>query len=90
HGSAWATLVCYFTLALLSYLFGQRYYKIPYEPGRIGVMILAALGVFFISTYTSAIDGAWMYVVHIILLGLFGALVLLIEPSLRSVFPRRS
>ncbi|MFP4690569.1 MAG: polysaccharide biosynthesis C-terminal domain-containing protein [Bacteroidales bacterium] len=90
HGSAWATLVCYFTLALLSYLFGQRYYKIPYEPGRIGVMILAALGVFYISTYTSAIDGAWMYVVHIILLGLFGALVLLIEPSLRSVFPRRS
>lgn len=90
HGSAWATLVCYFTLALLSYLFGQRYYRIPYEVGRIGLMIVAALGVFFVSTYTSAIDGAWMYVVHILLLGFFGGLVLLIEPSLRSVFPRRS
>lgn len=85
HGSAWATLVCYFTLALLSYLFGQRYLKIPYELGRIGAMIVAALGVFFISTFTSDIPGVWMYLVHLGLLGVFALVILLIEPSLRSV-----
>ena len=85
HGSAWATLVCYFTLAFLSYLFGQRYFKIPYELGRIGVMIAAALGVFFISTFTSDIPGVWMYFAHLGLLGVFALVILLIEPSLRSV-----
>ena len=84
HGSAWATLVCYFTLALLSYLFGQRYYKIPYQLGRIGVMIAAALGVFFLSTYTSGISGLWMYLVHLGLLGVFAIVMFIAEPSLRT------
>ncbi len=89
HGSAWATLVCYFTLALLSYLFGQRYYKIPYELRKIGVMLASALGVYFLSTFTAAISGLWMYLVHIGLLGVFAIIMLFAEPSLRAALRSR-
>ena len=34
-GSAWATLICYFTMALTSYVFSRKYYYIPYEKTKI-------------------------------------------------------
>ncbi len=30
-GSAWATLVCYFSMAVISYLYGQKYFKVNYS-----------------------------------------------------------
>jgi O-antigen/teichoic acid export membrane protein len=30
-GAAWATLACYFSMAVFSYLLGQKHYKIPYD-----------------------------------------------------------
>jgi O-antigen/teichoic acid export membrane protein len=29
--AAWVTLICYFTMAALSYIIGQKYYKVPYN-----------------------------------------------------------
>jgi O-antigen/teichoic acid export membrane protein len=34
-GSAWATLLCYAAMMLLSYLMGQRHYPVPYKVGRM-------------------------------------------------------
>jgi len=85
HGSAWATLVCYFSLAALSYLFGQRHYKIPYDIGRIFLLIMAALGVYFISYITAGLPALWMYPAHLALLLLFALLAARIYPSLRSI-----
>ena len=42
-GSAWATLVCYGSMAVLSYVLGQKFYKIPYDLQRmVGYPLLAA------------------------------------------------
>ncbi len=42
EGAAWATLISYGGMMVLSYLLGQRHYRIPYQTGRIVlVMILA-------------------------------------------------
>lgn len=35
YGAAWATLLCYFSIAAASYLTGQYHYPIPYRMGRI-------------------------------------------------------
>lgn len=44
EGAAWATLASYGGMMLLSYILGQRVYPIPYQTGRIVlVMILAFL-----------------------------------------------
>ena len=43
-GAAWATLICYASMALLSYLLGQKHFPVPYDLGRLlGYPLLAVL-----------------------------------------------
>lgn len=43
-GAAWSTFICYAAMAVISYLWGQKHYPIPYNVGRVlGYM---AAGVF--------------------------------------------
>jgi O-antigen/teichoic acid export membrane protein len=44
QGSAWATLICYFSMAGLSYLLGNHYYPVPYPLWKIGCYVLIGLG----------------------------------------------
>lgn len=48
-GSAWATLLCYFSMALFCYISGRKYYHIPYPLGRLGVYFLISTILLFIS-----------------------------------------
>jgi O-antigen/teichoic acid export membrane protein len=45
-GAAWATLACYASMALVSYLLGQRYYPVPYDIPRILGYMLLGLGIY--------------------------------------------
>lgn len=45
-GAAWATLVCYFAMAVLSYLLGQKYYPIPYDLKRLFAYPLIVVAIF--------------------------------------------
>ena len=47
-GSAWATLVCYFSMCLLSYLFSRRHYPIYYNWKYISFYLFLALGLFYL------------------------------------------
>ena len=44
EGAAWATLISYAGMMLLSYVLGQRYYPIPYQTGRIVLVLILAFG----------------------------------------------
>ena len=47
HGfiaAAWTTLAAYGSMMLISYLLGQKYYKVPYEISRIGLYLVMAVG----------------------------------------------
>ncbi len=48
-GSAWAAFVCYFTIMLVSYFYGQKHFPIDYQLKRIGLYTLLALGLYGIS-----------------------------------------
>jgi O-antigen/teichoic acid export membrane protein len=48
-GSAWATLICYGSMAAMSYGLGQKYYPVPYPLKRIGVHLALALTVYMVS-----------------------------------------
>jgi O-antigen/teichoic acid export membrane protein len=50
-GSAWATLVCYFSIAVISYFVGQKYFPVPYSLRKIGMYIGLALAFFFIYSF---------------------------------------
>ena len=47
-GAAWTTLVCYFTMVIVSYVLGQKNYPIPYDLKRIGTYV--GLGLLFFLT----------------------------------------
>lgn len=48
-GSAWATLICYFTMLTITWYIGRFYYPVPYEVKTIGIYLLLALSIFFIA-----------------------------------------
>jgi O-antigen/teichoic acid export membrane protein len=48
-GSAWATLICYGSMAAMSYGLGQKYYPVPYPLKRIGAHLALALTVYMVS-----------------------------------------
>jgi O-antigen/teichoic acid export membrane protein len=43
EGSSWATLLCYLTMMVMCYLFGQRYYPVPYNIPRALLHIIAVV-----------------------------------------------
>lgn len=49
-GSAWATLICYASMCVLSYYFSKRHYPIPYDWKRISFYMISALTLFYIWT----------------------------------------
>lgn len=49
--SAWATLIAYGVMMIVSYILGQKYYKVPYNLPRIIGYILIAIGFSVISYY---------------------------------------
>jgi O-antigen/teichoic acid export membrane protein len=47
--SAWAHLICYSVMVLLSYSWSRKYYPIPYKTGRILLYMAFAWGLFFLN-----------------------------------------
>ena len=47
-GSAWATLVCYFSMSVTSYLLSKRYFPIPYQFRRLSLYLFIMLAIYFI------------------------------------------
>ena len=47
EGSAWTTLICYFSMTVASYFIGKKYFPIPYQIGRIGTYLIAMLGIYY-------------------------------------------
>jgi O-antigen/teichoic acid export membrane protein len=87
-GSAWATLVCYVSMTLLSFVWGQKFFRVPYELKPIGLFILTAIGIYFISLLTSGFPALARYAVAFLFLGGFAFAVLLIDRSLMDQLKR--
>lgn len=47
--SAWATLACYFSMVVVSYIWGQKHLKIPYNLSKNIAYLFFALIIFFVS-----------------------------------------
>jgi len=48
-GGAWATLLTYVVMAIISYLLGKKYYPVPYEVGKIIGFIIFTVSICFLS-----------------------------------------
>ncbi len=82
-GSAWATFVCYGSMVVISYYFGQKYFKIDYPLKRIFFYLGLALLLFFVSVWLKPILSETMtYLINsLFLLSYFGIIWVLEKPK---------
>lgn len=70
-GSAWATLICYFCMMVLSFYLGQKYYKVPYDLKNAGFYFLLALILYLLSIFLRPDSQTFVYVFNTVLLLVF-------------------
>jgi len=71
---AWATLICYASMAIMSFYLGQKHFKINYKIEKISIYFLIAIGLFFISplfdhlgTYNNIqVDNTILFIIYTI------------------------
>lgn len=91
-GSAWAALISYFTVMVVSYFVGRHYYPLPYEIRRMGLYTLLALLLYFVGDTTRLFVPMWAtYAMRLILLAIYVMTVTRFEriPVLSRLVRRR-
>ncbi len=79
-GSAWAALISYFTVMVVSYFLGRKYYPLPYQTGRMFLYLFFAGILYFAGCYAEEILATWMlYAVRALLLAVYIATVVVAE-----------
>ncbi len=71
HGAAWTRLLTYVLMMLVSFYWGQKVYKIPYNVGRLLVYAALALLLFFVSNYFIAFSPVVNIALNTLIIGLF-------------------
>lgn len=80
-GSAWATFICYFSMMLVSYLVGQKYYPIQYNIKKIATYIFLAVGFYYASTFTDAESLSMRLIINSAILGAFILVIFFAEKN---------
>ncbi len=77
--SAWAALLCYFTMTVASWWLGKKHYPVPYNLRRAGIYALIA-GILFSISQFHGIEDFWLKIaVNTLLLAVFLSLVARLE-----------
>ena len=78
-GSAFALMVCFFGMMLISYFLGKKYYPVPYNLKRIFTYFFITAVLYLISKFTVEINPFFKYSINTILFGLFLISVFMLE-----------
>jgi O-antigen/teichoic acid export membrane protein len=82
--SAWATLACYGSMMVASYLLGRKYYPVPYELGKLGAMILTALLLYWTSLILGIALMQFGWLLNLLFLAAYaGFSLVLIRPNFK-------
>ncbi|MBK9175316.1 MAG: oligosaccharide flippase family protein [Flavobacteriales bacterium] len=79
-GAAWATLICYVTMAAISYAWGQRHYPVPYNVSRVLLYMAGAVALWWGSEQLP-FEGILGYLIRLVLLSVYVMAVWLKERS---------
>lgn len=78
-GSAWATLICYVSMAVICYAMGAKYYPIPYQVKRLMGYVGFALVLYFVAKYLPFETGFIKYALRAVLLLIFVVVAFVME-----------
>lgn len=74
RGSALATLVCYFTMAVSSYIIGQRHFPVPYSITKLAAYFGLALGFYYLNIIVTLDNVTLQYTFRAILVLAFAGI----------------
>ncbi len=78
-GSAWAHLICYFSMTVISYVLGRRYYPVDYRVGAILGYILLGVLLYFGNCETIILTGWHPLVSGSVFMAIYLGLAALVE-----------
>lgn len=84
---AWATFLCYFVMSVLSYSFGQKHYKIPYDLTRVITYLGLGVGLYYVGLH---LDGIHSLLDNSLLLVFIGIAYLLEKNEINKLKPKKS
>jgi O-antigen/teichoic acid export membrane protein len=87
-GSAYATLICYFTMMVVCYLMGKKYYPIQYNIKKFFGYTITAIVLFFIGKLASDLfaETLILYSINTFLLLFFIAVTFIVEKRYKTIF----
>lgn len=77
--SAWITLATYFTITVISYILGQKYYPVPYNIPRIAFYILTPVFIYLFLQQFNIENNFVKYTIHSLILLTFIASIYYLE-----------
>ena len=83
--AAWATLIAYVSMMIISYLLGKKYYPVPYDLTKIGGYLLLAIAFSALSFYRFSEN---YYVSTILVLVFLGIIALIEKRELKQLFKK--
>lgn len=78
-GSAYGVLICFVIMTVISYVIGQKYYRVEYDLKRILTYMAIAMGMYFVSEYAHFQWAIMQYALNISLFSAFVVLVFFVE-----------
>jgi O-antigen/teichoic acid export membrane protein len=88
-GSAYGVLVCFVIMTIISYVVGQKYYRVEYDLKRILMYITVAVGFYFVSDSVHFSSLLIQYGLNISLFSAFLVVVFFAEKNdIRSLLKR--
>ncbi len=80
-GSAIAVVVCFFVMMVIAYLWGQKYYYIPYDLQRLGTYFFSGFGLFILSLLTKNMPPFFKFSANTLMLLFFLYLIYRLEKT---------
>jgi len=88
-GSAYGVLICFVIMTIISYIVGQKYYRVEYDLKRILIYIAISIGFYFLSDSLHFSSLIMKYTLNISLFAAFLVIVFFYEKNdIRSLLKR--
>lgn len=77
--SAYAVLICFVVMSVLSYIYGQKHFPVAYPVKRIAMYFMLALALYALSVVISVPAGPLSYLFNFILFAIFAGVTFVLE-----------
>jgi O-antigen/teichoic acid export membrane protein len=89
-GSAWTTLIVYFSMSVISYFLGHKYYPIQYNLKKVLFFLSSAIVLFFIGKLLTFENSWTTFIAHSVVILIYIGLIYIIEmPNLKTLIKRK-